>query len=141
MSELMTDKLSKTQRSLNMSKIGSSGTKPELQVRKFLFKAGFRFRVNYKIPGKPDIALPSRKIAMFVNGCFWHQHNCKKAALPATNTEFWTAKLLANKKRDKNNEKKLISIGWKPIKIWECKLNNKTKFKTRMDQLLTEIAS
>ena len=76
-----------------MSKISSKDTKPEILVRKFLFSKGFRYRINVKtLPGKPDIVLPKYKTIIFVNGCFWHGHNCKKGKLPSSNTDFWKEK-------------------------------------------------
>ena len=86
----MSDIYSKSKRSSIMSKISGKDTKPEILVRKYLFSKGFRFRKNVKdLPGKPDIVLPKYKTIIFINGCFWHGHeNCKKATLPATNTEF-----------------------------------------------------
>jgi DNA mismatch endonuclease (patch repair protein) len=123
------DVLTKEQRHYNMSRIGSKNTKPELIVRKFLWNKGFRYRLQRKdLPGKPDIILPSLRIAIFINGCFWHMHNCKKFVLPSTNTKFWYDKLLKNKIRDKQNYRKLKKAGWNYIIIWECQLyNNKEK--------------
>ena len=84
-----------------MSKISSKDTKPEILVRKFLFSKGFRYRINVKtLPGKPDIVLPKYKTIIFVNGCFWHGHNCKKGKLPSSNTDFWKEKISNNKSRD-----------------------------------------
>ena len=86
----MSDIFSQTKRSDIMSKISSKDTKPEILVRKFLFSKGFRYRINVKtLPGKPDIVLPKYKTIIFVNGCFWHGHNCKKGKLPSSNTDFW----------------------------------------------------
>jgi DNA mismatch endonuclease, patch repair protein len=110
-----------------MSKISGKDTKAEIALRKFLFAKGFRYRKNYsKLPGKPDIALPRLKTAIFVHGCFWHQHQrCKSAKLPSSNVDFWKRKLTANKVRDKQVIKSLKSIGWKVILIWECQLKSK----------------
>jgi DNA mismatch endonuclease, patch repair protein len=131
------DKLTKKQRSLNMAKIGGKDSSLEIKVRKRLFKEGFRYRVHYKkLSGIPDIVLVSRKITVFINGCFWHQHDCKKAFLPTTNVSFWKNKLLKNKKRDAENLKKLRIAGWKSVILWECELNNKVKFERSMNRLI-----
>ena len=100
----MSDIFSQTKRSDIMSKISSKDTKPEILVRKFLFSKGFRYRINVKtLPGKPDIVLPKYKTIIFVNGCFWHGHNCKKGKLPSSNTDFWKEKISNNKSRDAKN--------------------------------------
>ncbi len=128
----MADIFSKQKRSEIMSKISGKETKPEITVRKFLFAHGFRYRKNVKdLPGKPDIVLPKYKTVIFINGCFWHGHNCPAGKLPESNREFWEKKINENKKRDKKNYQKLREKGWKVIIIWECQLkNNKMKEKT-----------
>jgi len=119
----MTDRLSHSDRSLNMSKIKGKDTKIELAVRKELFKNGLRYRLNSKLKGKPDLIFPSAKIALFVNGCFWHQHGCKLSYKPKTNIDFWNKKLLENKKRDSEVKKFLKRSGWEPLYIWECEID------------------
>jgi len=115
----------KEQRHYNMSQIRSKNTQPEIIVRKFLWKHGYRYRLQRKdLPGKPDIVLPKYNLVIFVNGCFWHMHKCKRFVLPSTNTDFWYEKLSHNKKRDKKNYGKLKKSGWKYIIIWECQLSN-----------------
>jgi DNA mismatch endonuclease (patch repair protein) len=122
------DVLTTEQRHYNMSRIHSKNTKPELIVRKFLWSKGFRYRLQRKgLPGKPDIVLPRFHMAIFINGCFWHMHKCKKFVLPSTNTEFWYDKLSQNKKRDTKNYRKLKKAGWNYIVIWECQLSNNKK--------------
>ena len=120
----MPDIFSKSKRSDIMSKISGKETKLEILVRKYLFSQGFRYRKNVKnLPGKPDIVLPKYKAVIFVNGCFWHGHeNCKKSALPATNTEFWREKISGNIIRDKENIQKLREMGYKVITVWQCEL-------------------
>lgn len=110
-----------------MSRVHSTETKPEQELRSFLHKAGFRFRKNVKnLPGKPDIVLPKYKAIIFVHGCFWHGHTeCKKAKLPATRTEFWTNKIAENITRDQKNIELLQQQGWRIAIIWECYLKNK----------------
>ncbi|WBV59895.1 DNA mismatch endonuclease Vsr [Chryseobacterium camelliae] len=116
---------SKEKRTEVMSKIRSKNTKPELLLRKYLFSKGLRYRINYKkLPGKPDIVFPKYKTVVFVNGCFWHGHdNCKIAHIPKSNVEFWTNKINNNKKRDEDNLKSLLLLGWCVFIVWECEIN------------------
>lgn len=122
----MADVHSKEIRSYNMSKIKSKDTKPELLVRKFLHKHGFRYRLHVKdLPGKPDIVLPKYKTVIFVHGCFWHGHeNCKYYVIPKTRTEWWLNKINGNKSKDNVAEEQLLRKGWSVINIWECQLKN-----------------
>ncbi|MBO4975184.1 MAG: DNA mismatch endonuclease Vsr [Bacteroides sp.] len=120
----MSDIFSLQKRSAIMSKIGGKNTKPEILVRKFIFSKGFRYRINVKtLPGKPDIVLPKYKTVIFVNGCFWHGHNCKKGKLPSSNIDFWKKKISNNKSRDDKNSDLLIKLGWKVIIIWQCEIS------------------
>ena len=116
------DTLSKEHRSWNMSRIRSTNTKPEMLVRSFLHRNGFRFRLHVKyLPGHPDIVLPKYKTVIEVRGCFWHRHpGCKYATTPSSNTEFWKQKFKQNIERDKQNGKKLKLLGWKLIVVWDC---------------------
>lgn len=115
---------SRAQRSRNMSAIRSKGTKPELAVRSALYALGYRFRINVRgIPGTPDLVFTKRKTALFVNGCFWHAHDCKwGSVLPATNAEFWASKRQATVSRDARNELELQRLGWTTITLWECQI-------------------
>ena len=115
-----------------MSAIKSKNTKPELLVRKFLFSRGFRYRLNHsRLPGHPDLALRKYRTVIFVNGCFWHGHeNCKYFRLPKTNTDFWQKKIERNKKRDKEEQRRLAAMGWHCITIWECQLKPKLRAQT-----------
>ena len=122
------DVFSKKKRSEVMSLIRSKNTKPELYVRSFLHKKGYRFRLHQKnLPGKPDIVLKKHKVVINVNGCFWHQHNCGKSTIPKSNRKFWLNKFKNNTKRDRLNTLKLRKLGWKVYKIWECKVNKQTQ--------------
>jgi len=121
----MSDIYSKSKRSEIMSHISGKETKPEILVRRFLFANGFRFRKNVKdLPGKPDIVLPKYKIAIFIHGCFWHGHTCKRGALPTTNIEFWKIKIDGNIERDKRDVSELEKRGWKVIVIWQCEIQS-----------------
>ena len=118
------DIISKEKRSWNMSRIKGSDTKPELYVRSFLHRNGFRFRVNRKdLPGKPDIVLPKYNTVVFVDGCFWHRHaGCKFAYSPKSNIKFWEKKFRDNKQRDELVNTELAQSNWKVIRIWECEV-------------------
>jgi DNA mismatch endonuclease (patch repair protein) len=133
----MTDVHSKETRSYNMSRIRSKDTKPELLVRKFLHRNGFRFRLHAKkLPGKPDIVLPKYKTVILIHGCFWHGHsNCKLYVIPKTRTEWWLNKIKVNNTNDLLNENALYELGWTIIKIWECELK-----KRRIDVTLNKLA-
>ena len=124
-------------RSANMAAIHSKDTKPEMIVRRGLWKRGFRYRLNHKrLPGHPDLVLRKYRTCIFVNGCFWHGHNvalpqgnsekaivnsecCK---IPKTNRDFWVTKIRRNKERDKEEQRTLASMGWHCITVWECEL-------------------
>jgi len=119
----MVDKISPEERSRVMSKVKGKDTKIERFVRSALHRRGFRFRKNVPdLPGKPDIVLPKYRTVIFVNGCFWHQHEgCKRSALPATRTEYWKTKLTRNVERDRLNTELLESRGWRVLTLWECR--------------------
>jgi DNA mismatch endonuclease (patch repair protein) len=138
----MADIYSKSKRSDIMSHISGKETKPEILVRKFLFANGFRFRKNVKdLPGKPDIVLLKYKTVIFIHGCFWHGHTCKRGTLPTTNVEFWETKIGGNVERDKQNVLELKKQGWKIIVIWQCEIKNITLINTRLDKLINDIVS
>jgi len=109
-------------RSRMMSGIQGKNTKPEMIVRRMLFASGYRFRLHRKdLPGSPDIAMPGRKVAIFVHGCFWHLHEgCRFVKMPSTRPEFWKAKLEANAARDSRAAAKLREQGWRVLCVWEC---------------------
>jgi DNA mismatch endonuclease (patch repair protein) len=118
----MTDVHNTEQRRRNMTAVRGKDTKPELQVRSVLHKMGFRFRLYSKdLPGKPDIVLRRYKTVIFVNGCFWHRHDCKSGrANPKTRVDFWESKRTATVLRDIRNVDALKEMGWKVLTIWEC---------------------
>ena len=122
----MADNHTKDVRSKNMSHIRSTNTKPEENVRKYLFSKGFRYRKNVKsLPGCPDIVLAKYKTVIFVNGCFWHKHDCPRFVWPSSNEEYWIPKIKRNVERDKANQAELKTAGWNVIIIWECELKKK----------------
>lgn len=123
----MADIFNKEKRSEIMSKISGKNTKPELIIRKALFSEGYRFLLHGKdLPGNPDIVFPGRKKVIFINGCYWHGHNCKKAALPETNKQFWKKKIDGNVERDRKNLDNLLKMGWKGFVIWQCEIKRGT---------------
>lgn len=128
-------------RSYNMSQIRGKDTKPELVVRKFLFKNGFRYRIhNEKLPGKPDIVLPKYKTVIFVNGCFWHGHSsCKYFKIPITNSLFWINKIHRTKEKDMKNTENLEMAGFRVITIWECELRNQVNREITLDDLVKRL--
>ena len=135
----MADNHTKEQRSYNMSRIRSKNNAPEEKIRKFLFSKGFRYRKNdKKLPGCPDIVLPKYKTVIFVNGCFWHKHNCKRFVWPSSNEEYWKKKILRNVERDELNIKGLKELGWKVLVVWECELK-KVAIDKRLETLVDEI--
>jgi DNA mismatch endonuclease (patch repair protein) len=119
----MADIISIERRSALMSRIRGKDTKIEMEVRRGLHALGFRYRLGgATLPGRPDIVLPKHRTVVFVHGCFWHQHDCHLFRLPKTRTEFWKAKVDANRARDLQNEERLVAMGWRVETIWECSL-------------------
>ena len=124
---------------MNMSRIRSTNSKPEEIVRKYLFSKGFRYRKNVKkLPGCPDIVLPKYRTVVFVNGCFWHKHDCLRFVWPSSNQEYWKPKILRNVERDRRNHEVLSDLGWKIIIVWECELKKALK-DARLEMLMNEI--
>ena len=123
-----------------MSHIRSVNTKPEVALRRALWRRGFRYRVNVKnLPGSPDIVLPKHRTVVFVHGCFWHGHNgCKEFTVPKTNTEFWVKKVARNQERDQEVWRKLEAKGWSVVIVWECELV-KAKFDGTVERVTGEI--
>lgn len=116
-------------RSYNMSRIKGKDTRPELQVRKFLHANGFRYRLHdKKLPGKPDIVMPKYNTIIQVHGCFWHGHEgCKFFVVPKTRTQWWLDKINTNQRKDKENERKLRTLGWDVITVFECELKSEKR--------------
>ena len=132
------DVLTKKQRSYCMSRIRSKDTKPEITVRKIIYKLGYRYRLHKKnLPGRPDIVLSKHKKIIFVNGCWWHRHNCKLGLRsPKSNLSYWLPKLRANKERHQRNVKKLRNQGWKVLNVWECQTKKPEKMVKRIVDFL-----
>lgn len=115
------DTITKSERSLLMSRIRSKDTRPELVVRSILHRCGYRFRLHRKdLPGRPDIVLPRHRKIILVHGCFWHGHTCRLASKPKSNKRYWNLKIQTNRARDSRNLEALVSQGWKVLELWEC---------------------
>lgn len=111
-----------------MSAIHSKDTSPELLLRRELHRRGRRYRLHERgLPGKPDIVFPSKRVVVFVHGCFWHNHpGCKWWKLPSNNQDFWREKFRRNRERDEANRLALVELGWKPVTVWECEIKQST---------------
>lgn len=135
----MADNHTKKQRSMNMSHIRSTNSKPEETVRKYFFSQGLRYRKNVrKLPGCPDIVLKKYRTVIFVNGCFWHHHDCGRFVWPSTNEEYWHKKIDRNVERDKEDQQALEELGWQVLVIWECQLKRKNAL-TNLQNLYEKI--
>lgn len=119
----MTDTRTQEQRRRIMQSVGQKNTGPEVAVRKLLHRLGYRFRLHAKgLPGRPDIVFPSRRKVIFVNGCFWHGHDCAKGRLPKSRPGYWIPKIEANKIRDERIVNELKNAGWESYVIWQCEV-------------------
>jgi len=134
----MTDVLTPAQRKLNMSRIRAKNTGPEVKLRKLLYAEGIRYRIHYQLPGKPDIVFTKKKIAVFIDGCFWHK--CPVCFQePETRKEFWMKKIQSNVNRDEKVNEQLQSEGWTIIRIWEHEVRKKPEDAVkRISDALTE---
>tara|TARA_B100000586_G_scaffold114458_1_gene82490 strand:- start:141 stop:512 length:372 start_codon:yes stop_codon:yes gene_type:complete len=119
-----------------MSNIKGKNTLPEMMVRNYLYSKGYRYKIHeIKLPGKPDIVLANKKIAIEVRGCFWHGHQCRLASIPRTNRSFWIKKIYRNKQRDNNNSKKIRKIGYNLIVVHECRVRKGNYKKLLLKQI------
>lgn len=131
----MADIFTKKRRSEIMGRIKSKNTQPEICVRRLLHRLGFRFSLHGdKLPGKPDIVLAKWKTVVFVHGCFWHGHDCKRGSAtqrPKSNLEYWNPKIDGNIERDGNHAKALAKLGWRRLVIWECQTANAVRLENK----------
>lgn len=134
------DTISKAKRSRIMARIGAKNTAPELVVRSLLHKEGYRFRLHRgDLPGTPDIVFPSRKAAIFVHGCFWHQHGvagCPSSHVPRSNKKYWVEKLKANVQRDRRQLAELRRMGWNIAIVWECEIHRPQQILRKLNAFL-----
>lgn len=121
----MTDTFDVETRSWIMSRVLSRGTKPEQAVRKALKGCGYRFSSRgRRLPGNPDFVIPHLRLAVFVNGCFWHWHGCPRSRMPVSNRAYWERKIARNVQRDLRAKRELTAAGWHYWTIWECRLES-----------------
>lgn len=124
----MADVLTPEQRRFNMSRVRSKDTRPEMLLRKGLHARGLRFRLHRKdLPGCPDLVLPKYHAVIFAHGCFWHGHGCPMFKVPATNREFWVAKMERNRANDRATQDSLLRLGWRVMIVWECALKGRRR--------------
>lgn len=125
-------------RSRTMRAVRSKDTKPEIMVRRLAHALGFRFRLHRKdLPGSPDLVFPGRRAVVFVHGCFWHGHNCKRGARqPKENADYWRNKIARNAARDVRVSDELIDLGWRHMTVWECELRDEGMVTTRLRRFL-----
>ncbi|MAB13093.1 MAG: very short patch repair endonuclease [Parvibaculum sp.] len=121
-----------------MRAVKAKDTKPEMQVRRMLFKAGYRYRLHRSdLPGKPDLVFPSRKKIIFVHGCFWHGHTCRRGnRLPKSNRDYWSSKIKRNVERDRTHLSKLRHLGWVTHIVWECELRDQDRVFQQLKRFL-----
>jgi DNA mismatch endonuclease, patch repair protein len=134
----VTDVYSSEKRSAVMRRVKGKNTSPELMVRKALTALGARYRLHRAdLPGKPDIVMPGRRLALFVHGCFWHGHDCARGArVPKANRDYWLGKVAGNRARDQRSREALVALGWRVETIWECDLKDATALSQRLLALL-----
>jgi DNA mismatch endonuclease (patch repair protein) len=136
-----TDVYGSAKRSAVMRAVKGRGTSPELAVRRLVWSLGGRYRLNRAdLPGKPDIVLPGRRLAIFVHGCFWHGHDCLRGArVPKANRDYWTAKVDRNRARDARAREGLAAAGWRVETVWECELKDRAGLEARVRSWLEEV--
>ncbi|RKF17299.1 DNA mismatch endonuclease Vsr [Roseovarius spongiae] len=123
-----------SQRSRTMRAVKSKDTAPEMIVRRLLHAAGFRYRLHRKdLPGKPDLIFGPRRKVIFVHGCFWHGHDCRRGArLPRTNADYWRRKIARNRQRDAASIDALVANGWRVLIVWECETRDTERLKATL---------
>jgi DNA mismatch endonuclease (patch repair protein) len=128
------------QRSEIMSRIRSRDTTPELSVRRAAHAMGLRFRLHRRdLPGNPDLVFPRHKVALFVHGCYWHQHaGCRRSSSPKSRQEYWIPKLAANVARDERSVIALAALGWRAVVVWECEAPDSIVVRERLLSLLSQ---
>jgi DNA mismatch endonuclease (patch repair protein) len=129
-----TDVFTAEQRSAVMRKVPGKNSSAEMKLRRLLRRMGLGYRLHRKdLPGSPDVAMAGRKAAVFVHGCFWHGHDCRRGARqPKANADYWIAKIARNRARDAASAEKLQAMGWRPVVVWECELKDEAALEARL---------
>jgi DNA mismatch endonuclease (patch repair protein) len=136
------DVFTPAQRSAVMRAVPGKDSSAELKVRRLLTRMGLRYRLHRRdLPGSPDVAFPGRKTALFVHGCFWHGHDCRRGArVPKTNADYWIAKVARNRARDSAVQAALAALGWRAEVVWECELKDEALLEARLRAVLDPLA-
>jgi DNA mismatch endonuclease (patch repair protein) len=131
--------MTSVERSQTMRAVKSRDTGPEMAVRRLAHSMGYRYRLQGAwLPGKPDLMFTKRRAVIFVHGCFWHGHDCKRGArAPKTNAAYWASKIARNRARDAEHIASLKTAGWRALVVWECELKNDLKLKRRIARFLS----
>jgi len=134
----MSDPFTPAERSAVMRRVPGKGSSAEVKVRKALTALGVRYRLHRKdLPGSPDVVMPGRRLGLFVHGCFWHGHGCRRGDRPPkANADYWAAKIARNRARDARVQNELLALGWRPEVIWECELKDTEALTARLQKLL-----
>ena len=142
-SKRVVDRLSIERRSWLMSRVSAKNTSAEMRVRSLAHRRGLRFRIHRRnLPGTPDLVFPSRRLTVFVHGCFWHRHpGCSKASLPKSRVDFWTSKFDRNVERDQENVNALTALGWRTEVIWECETKVPEVLSGRLEKIFGATAT
>jgi DNA mismatch endonuclease, patch repair protein len=130
-----------------MASVPTTNSKPEVRLRKELFRLGYRYRLHVKsLPGTPDIVMPKHRSIVFVHGCFWHRHpGCRLSSIPATRSAFWASKFNANVARDRRNRDALRKLGWNIVIMWQCEVDRSVQIAAervakRLSRFMTKIS-
>jgi DNA mismatch endonuclease (patch repair protein) len=135
--DVRSDVFTPEQRSAVMRAVPGKNSSAELKLRRLLTRMGLRYRLHRRdLPGSPDVAMPGRRLAMFVHGCFWHGHDCRRGArVPKTNADYWIAKVARNRARDAAAQAGLAAMGWRAEVVWECELKDEAALQARLQAL------
>lgn len=137
----MADRVDKQTRRRIMAANCAKNTTSEIEVRKALFRQGFRYRLHVReLPGSPDIVMPSKRAAIFLHGCFWHGHECQRKPRAKSNKRFWQDKIERNRKRDMKSRKELLNGGWRVLVVWECAIRRRSPPFAESDDLTNVVA-
>lgn len=135
----MTDTRSTEQRRRIMQSVKRRDTGPEMAVRHLLYRAGYRYRLHVKgLPGSPDVVFTSRRKVVFVHGCYWHGHGCRKGKLPKSRLDYWDEKIAANRARDARKESELQAGGWQVMSVWQCEIADMETLEQKLRSFLGE---